>query len=65
MVERQGRCGEYGSETGRRAQFQVGLFDTLLVDLTLPRVNGQSVGEYSVLVGERGRGSDSDSEFAQ
>ncbi len=52
MVERRGQTGLYGRETGRRAHFQVGLFDTLLVDLSIPRVTGQSIGENSVLVGD-------------
>src|SRR6266403_6245679 len=55
MVERRGRRGEYGREIGRRAQFQAGLFETLLVTLSIPWVNGQSIGANSVLgLGERG-----------
>ncbi len=52
MVEGRGRCGEYGREIGRRAHFQVGLFETLLVALSIPWVNDQSVG--ASWVGERG-----------
>ncbi len=51
MVERRGRCGEYGKEIGRlrRGQFQAGLFETLLVALLIPWVNDQSIGANSVL----------------
>ena len=44
-----GEGGEYGRETGRRARFQARLFETSLVVLSIPWVDGQSVGENSVL----------------
>ncbi len=50
VVEMRGWIGEYGRETGRQAQLQAGLFETSLVALSIPRVDGQSVGENSVLV---------------
>jgi len=54
MVERRGRCGEYGRGIGRRAQFQAGLFETSLVALSIPWVNGQSIGaNWGVGLGER------------
>src|SRR6266436_6934279 len=53
MVERRGWCGvTYNGETRRWARFQVGLFETLLVALSL--VNGRLIGENLVLSwGER------------
>jgi|SRR6266436_5880678 len=50
MVERRGRCGEYGRETGRRAYFQARLFETSLVALSIPWVNGQSINEREVML---------------
>src|SRR6266478_6555209 len=55
MVERRGRCGEYGRGIGRRAQFQAGLFETSLVALSIPWVNGQSIGaNWGVGLGREG-----------
>ena len=53
-MERRGRCWEYDGETGRQAQLQAGLFETSLVALSIPWVDGQSVGENSCWVGEKG-----------
>ncbi len=54
QMERRGRCWEYDGETGRQAQLQAGLFETSLVALSIPWVDGQSVGENSCWVGEKG-----------
>ncbi len=51
MVERQERRGEYGREIGRQAQFQVGLFETSLVALSIPWVRIRCwVGERGLLI---------------
>ena len=44
-----GEAREYGRGIERQAHFQAGLFETLLVALSIPWVNGQSVGANSML----------------